>query len=57
MTGTKKIKIYADGADRKAMLELAKNPLVQGLTTNPTLMKAAGITDYRGFCSPTSFLR
>lgn len=45
-----KIKIYSDGADRASMLEMAKNPLVQGLTTNPTLMKKAGIKDYRTFC-------
>jgi transaldolase len=32
------------------MLELNKNPLIQGMTTNPTLMKKAGIKDYRGFC-------
>ncbi len=45
-----KIKIYSDGADKSSMLEMAKNPLVQGLTTNPTLMKKAGIKDYRTFC-------
>lgn len=44
------IKIYSDGADKAAMLEMAKNPTIQGLTTNPTLMKKAGITDYRAFC-------
>ncbi|MEK6772698.1 MAG: transaldolase [Bdellovibrionota bacterium] len=45
-----KIKIYSDGADRKSMLEMAANPQISGLTTNPTLMKKAGITDYRSFC-------
>jgi len=45
----KRVKIYADGADRKNMLELAKNPIVQGLTTNPSLMKSAGVTDYKAF--------
>ena len=45
-----KIKIYSDGADRASMLEMAKNPKIQGLTTNPTLMKKAGVTDYRSFC-------
>ncbi len=45
-----KIKIYSDGADRASMLEMAANPIVKGLTTNPTLMKKAGITDYRAFC-------
>ncbi len=45
-----KVKIYSDGADRKSMLEMAANPQISGLTTNPTLMKKAGITDYRSFC-------
>jgi len=45
-----KVKIYSDGADKASMLEMAKNPLIQGLTTNPTLMKKAGITDYKAFC-------
>lgn len=44
-----KIKIFADGADRAGMLKLAANPLIQGLTTNPSLMKKAGITDYEQF--------
>lgn len=43
-----KIKIYSDGAD--ALLEMAADPRIQGLTTNPTLMKKAGIRDYRSFC-------
>jgi transaldolase len=45
-----KIKIYSDGADRASMLEMAKNPAIKGLTTNPSLMKKAGITDYKSFC-------
>lgn len=45
-----KIKIYSDGADRASMLEMAKNPKIQGLTTNPSLMKKAGVTDYRSYC-------
>jgi transaldolase len=44
-----KIKIFADGADIKAMRQAAANPLIQGFTTNPTLMRAAGINDYKGF--------
>jgi len=44
------IKIFADGADRQAMLEMYSQPHIQGLTTNPTLMKKAGIADYRDFC-------
>jgi transaldolase len=44
-----KIKIYADGADKKGMLELNANPLIQGMTTNPTLMRKAGLTDFEAF--------
>lgn len=43
------IKLYADGADREGMLEMYANPLVSGFTTNPTLMRKAGVTDYRAF--------
>lgn len=44
-----KIKIYADGADLPTMLRLNADPLIKGLTTNPTLMRKAGITDYEKF--------
>lgn len=44
-----KIRIFADGADLAGMLELARRPYIQGLTTNPTLMRKAGIRDYRAF--------
>jgi transaldolase len=44
-----KVKIFADGADRAGMLDLYRNPLVKGFTTNPTLMHAAGVTDYEAF--------
>src|SRR5688572_25550595 len=44
-----KVKIFADGADRAGMLDMARKPWVAGLTTNPTLMRKAGITDYRAF--------
>jgi transaldolase len=44
-----KVKIFADGADRGGMLELYSHPLIKGFTTNPTLMRAAGITDYEAF--------
>ena len=44
-----KVKIYADGADRDDMLEMYAKPYIQGFTTNPTLMKKAGITDYKAF--------
>jgi len=43
------VEIFADGADKKAILELASHPLVKGFTTNPTLMRQAGVTDYEGF--------
>jgi transaldolase len=49
MKNSLKIKIFADGADRSGMLEMYRNPLVAGFTTNPTLMRKAGISDYRGF--------
>lgn len=44
-----RVKIFADGADKAGMVEMAGKPLIQGLTTNPTLMRKAGITDYRAF--------
>ena len=44
-----KIKIFADGADKAAMLELYAQPHIQGFTTNPTLMCKAGIRDYEAF--------
>jgi transaldolase len=44
-----KVKIFADGADLKGIVEMAKNPLIKGFTTNPTLMRKAGVNDYEGF--------
>jgi len=44
-----KVKIYADGADKAAMLEMYANPRIQGFTTNPTLMRKSGVSDYRAF--------
>jgi len=44
-----KVKIYADGADKAGILSLNDNPLIQGMTTNPTLMRKAGIRDYEAF--------
>jgi transaldolase len=44
-----KIKVFADGADKRGILELYRNPLIQGFTTNPTLMRQAGISDYAAF--------
>ena len=44
-----KIKIFADGADKAGILDLYAKPYIKGLTTNPTLMKKAGIKDYEAF--------
>lgn len=43
------VKIFADGADKAGMLEMYAKPYIKGLTTNPTLMRKAGITDYKAF--------
>jgi transaldolase len=43
------IKIFADGADKAAMLALYGKPWIKGFTTNPTLMRQAGISDYEAF--------
>lgn len=47
--GQLKIQLYADGADLQGMLEMASKPYIAGLTTNPTLMRKAGIADYVSF--------
>ncbi|MGH6660308.1 MAG: transaldolase family protein, partial [Rhodospirillales bacterium] len=44
-----KIKIFADGADLADIREMAANPLIKGFTTNPTLMRKAGVGDYKAF--------
>lgn len=44
-----KVKIFADGADLPTMLEMSNKLFIQGLTTNPTLMRKAGIIDYKKF--------
>jgi transaldolase len=44
-----KIKIFADGADLDGIMEMYKNPLIKGFTTNPTLMRKEGIDDYEAF--------
>ena len=49
MISSLKVRIFADGADRAAMLEMAAKPYITGFTTNPTLMRKAGIADYRAF--------
>ena len=45
----KHVKIFADGADLDGILALYKNPSIKGFTTNPTLMRKAGIADYEAF--------
>ena len=44
-----KTKIFADGAELDAMLAMYREPYIKGFTTNPTLMRKAGVTDYRAF--------
>ena len=44
-----RVKIFADGADITGIAALARNPAIKGFTTNPTLMRAAGVRDYEGF--------
>jgi transaldolase len=44
-----KIEIFADGADKKSMINLSKLKIIKGLTTNPSLMRKAGIKDYLKF--------
>lgn len=44
-----RVKIFADGAEKAGMLELAAHPWIAGFTTNPTLMRKAGVSDYRTF--------
>jgi transaldolase len=44
-----KVKLFADGADKAQILKWHANPLVRGFTTNPTLMRSAGVTDYEAF--------
>ena len=44
-----KVKIFADGADKEGMLEMYRLPYIRGFTTNPTLMRKAGVKDYRAF--------
>ena len=44
-----KVKIFADGADKATILDLYRQPHIKGFTTNPTLMRKAGLTDYEAF--------
>ena len=44
-----KVKIFADGAEKTGILEMYNNPLISGFTTNPTLMRKAGVKNYKEF--------
>src|SRR6266480_2376099 len=44
-----KVKIFADGADYDGIVKMSKNPVIKGFTTNPTLMRKAGVSDYEAF--------
>ena len=44
-----KIEIFADGADKKSMINLSKQKIIKGLTTNPSLMRSAGVNNYLKF--------
>jgi transaldolase len=46
---TLRVKIFADGADKSGMLEMASLPYISGFTTNPTLMRKARVSDYQAF--------
>ena len=46
-----KVKLFADGADKAQIVRSLANPLIRGFTTNPTLMRAAGVKDLRGLAS------
>ena len=46
-----RVKLFADGADKAGILEMYENPKISGFTTNPTLMKAAGVKNYKEFAT------
>jgi transaldolase len=48
-----KVKLFADGADLAGIKEMAANPAIKGFTTNPTLMRKAGVSDYKAFALQT----
>ena len=43
------VKLFADGADIAGIKEMAANPAISGFTTNPTLMRKAGVSNYKSF--------
>jgi transaldolase len=44
-----KVKLFTDGADKAQIVEMAKNPWIAGFTTNPSLLKKAGVKDYQSY--------
>ena len=44
-----KIKLFTDGADKAQILDMAKQPWIKGFTTNPSLLKKAGVVDYEAY--------
>lgn len=46
---TLNVKLFADGAELAGIQEMAANPMIKGFTTNPTLMRKAGVADYKSF--------
>src|SRR5262245_62606153 len=44
-----KVKIFADGADYEGIVKMSSNPVIKAFTTNPTLMRKAGVSDYEAF--------
>src|SRR4029077_3215544 len=44
-----KVKLFTDGADKAQIVEMAKQPWIAGFTTNPSLLKKAGVSDYENF--------
>jgi transaldolase len=44
-----KVKIFADGADYDGIIKMSRNPVIKGFTTNPSLMRKAGVNDYEAF--------
>ena len=46
-----KVKLFTDGADQAQIVEMAKQPWIAGFTTNPSLLKKAGVSDYASLCA------
>jgi transaldolase len=44
-----KVKLFTDGADKSQIVEMARQPWISGFTTNPSLLKKAGVRDYAGY--------